>query len=92
MFKRQRRLPIDEIVSRGKIIYDEKIRSQVEPENIDKIVAIDVENGDFAIADESLEACQVLIDRNPDCQIYCHRIGHIAVERLGWFGDTREKR
>jgi hypothetical protein len=92
MFKRQRRLPMDEIVSRGKQIYDEKIRSQVDPANIDRIVAIDVESGDFAVADESLAACQLLIDRNPDSQIYIHRIGHFAVDRLGGACDTREKR
>jgi hypothetical protein len=91
MIKRQRRYPIDEIARRGTELYETKIRPLVQPDNDGRILAIDIESGEYAVADESLEACQVLIDKNPDAQIWSLRIGYVAV---GGFGGavSREKR
>jgi hypothetical protein len=90
MHTRKRRYPIDEIARRGTEIYETKIRSSVEAANMGRILAVDVDSGDYAIADENLDACQSLIAKNPDAQIWSLRIGHIAVEKIGG-GDTRVK-
>ena len=91
MFKRQRRYPMEEIARRGTELYESKIRPLVEAGNDGRILCIDIESGEYAVADEGLAASQVLIDKNPDAQIWSLRIGHIAVERFGFY-DTREKR
>jgi len=55
----------------------------VERENHGRIVAIDIETGDYELADDTLGACQALIARRSDAQIWCVRVGHRAVERFG---------
>ena len=63
----------------------------MQPGNDGRILAIDIESGDYAIADEALDACQILIAKNPGAQLWSLRIGFVAV---GGFGGavTREKR
>lgn len=75
----------------GTELYEKKIRPLVEEGNFGRLVVIDVESGDYAVADESLEAADVLIARNHDAQLWCVRIGHFAVDKFGGV-DTREKR
>jgi hypothetical protein len=91
MLKRQRRYSSDDLARRGGELYESKIRPVVEAENIGRILCIDIESGDYALADEPREATMELIDKNPDAQIWCLRIGHIAVDKFAG-GDTREKR
>jgi hypothetical protein len=52
-------LPKEEIASRGKAIYQTQIQSQVEPSYLGKIVAIDINTGEFAIGDNSLHASDI---------------------------------
>ena len=91
MIKRQFRYSTEEFARRGTELYESKIRALVESDNIGRILAIDIESGEYAVADETIEACQALFDKNPDAQIWILRIGYIAVERMG-FQETREKR
>jgi hypothetical protein len=91
MGQRHPRYSSEEFARRGTEIYESKLRALVQPGNDGRILAIDIESGDYAIADEVLEAAQTLIDNNPDAQIWCLRIGHLAVDKMG-AGDTREKR
>ncbi len=91
MLKRQPRYSPEEAGQRGTELYESKIRPLVESGNIGRILCIDIESGDYAVGDNKLDTAQVLIDKNPDAQIWCLLIGHIAVDKFG-FGDTREKR
>ena len=84
MTKRQPRYTKDELTRLGTEIYENKIRPIVEAANHGRLLAIDIETGDFEIGDETLKVCQPLIDRNPDAQIWCLRIGHRAVGRMGF--------
>lgn len=90
MFNRQPRYSMDEFKRRGTELYENKIRQLVEPGNLGRLLCIDIESGEYAIGDDALVAAQTLIDKNPDSQIWCLRIGHLAVEKFG-FGDTRER-
>jgi hypothetical protein len=91
MFKRQPRYSSDEFERRATELYETKIRSQVEAGTIGPKVCIDFESGDYAVADEGLEAAQILIDKNPDVQIWCKRIGYVASTGHGCRPE-REKR
>ena len=56
---------------------------QVEESNHGKIVAIDIETGDFELANDTITASNRLLERNPDAQIWRIRIGHKGVHRFG---------
>lgn len=80
---RQPRYSMEEHVRRGEEIYEQQVRPQVEAENVGKIVAIDIETGDYAVAESVLSASNNLLARLPDAQIWCVRIGYSAVHRFG---------
>ena len=73
---------MEEFARRGDEIYA-KIRSQVEPGNIGRIVAIDIETGEYAVADDTKSSCDQLFARIPDPQIFCIRIGYRSVHQFG---------
>ena len=91
MIKRQFRYSADEAGRRGTELYENKIRPLVEAGNTGRFLAIDIESGDYAVADERYDAAKVLIDKNPDAQIWCLRIGYVAAASFGG-GNTREKK
>jgi hypothetical protein len=91
MFKRQPRYSMEEVERRGTELYETKIRPLVHDRNIGRMLCIDIESGDYAVADEGLDAAQVLIDKNPDAQIWALRIGYVAVYGFGG-SPEREKR
>jgi hypothetical protein len=84
----QRRYSKEEMARRGQEFYESGIRQQVEAGNVGKIVAIDIETGDFEVSDDTLIASDRLLERNPDAQTWFIRIGHRGVHRFGWHGVT----
>jgi hypothetical protein len=88
MAVRQPRYSKEEFSRRGKELYESQIRSQVEADNHGKIVAIDIESGDFEVDEDTLVASDRLLLRHPDAQTWFMRIGHRAVHTLGWHGST----
>ncbi|MBW4692731.1 MAG: hypothetical protein KME27_13315 [Lyngbya sp. HA4199-MV5] len=82
--QRRPRYSKEEFTQRGNALYESKIRLQVEPNHRNKIVAIDIETGEFEIGDDSLSAADRLFQRLPDAQPWCVRIGTGPVHRLGF--------
>jgi hypothetical protein len=91
MAVRQRRYSKEELAQRGQALYDSGIRQQVEARNEGKIIAIDIETGDFEISEDTLIASDRLLERNPDAQTWFIRIGHRGVHRFGWHGLTAKE-
>lgn len=83
MAVRQRRYSKEELARRGQELYESGIRQQVEAENDGKIVAIDIETGDFEVDETVMGATDQLFDRLPDAQPWTLRIGHSAVYHFG---------
>jgi hypothetical protein len=73
----------EEFARRGTEIYERDIRPKVEADNYGKVVAIDIETGEYAIGDTILEAAHSIRDRKPDAQLWGVRVGHRAMHRLG---------
>ena len=73
----------EEHARRGTAMYEQRVRSQVEADHRGKIVAVDVDTGDFEVAQDTLSASQGLLVRHPNAQIWCVRIGYPAVHRFG---------
>ncbi len=83
MAVRQPRYSKEEFARRGDEIYESQVRPQVEAGNHGKIVAIDIETGAFAVADDLLAASKRLLVRFPDAQTWFVRIAHLAVDHFG---------
>ena len=73
---RSRDLSDEEIVARGQAIYESRLKRRLEPEEAGKFIAVAVEDGDYEVADTSLEADQLLRKRHPDAVFYVNRIGY----------------
>ncbi|MGL5939696.1 MAG: hypothetical protein ACRC2S_04810 [Waterburya sp.] len=84
---RQPRYSKEEFARRGDEIYQSQVHQQVEKGNHGKIVAINIETGDFEVDKSEIAACDRLEARNPDAQIWIIRIGSRHVRRFG--GCTR---
>ncbi len=72
----------EEFARRGDEIYQSQVRTQVEEGNYGKIVAINIETGAFELANDTIVASDRLLERVPDAQIWCIRIGHKGVHRF----------
>lgn len=83
MTARQPRYSKEEFAHRGQALYAECVRPQVERGNRGRIVAIDIETGEFEVGDDAVTACGRLLARCPDAQPWCVRIGHRAMHRFG---------
>ncbi len=82
------RFPSDEIARRGRALYDEKIRAEVEEGNFGKIVVIDIETGEYEIGDNTkddsvLELAHRMLAKHPDAALYMMRVGYKGVGRIG---------
>jgi hypothetical protein len=86
MSVRQPRLSKEEHARLGADIYERRIRHQVEAGNHGRIVAIDIDSGEFVVADRTVDAAQELLGRCPEAQIWFVRIGHQGVHRFGSAG------
>jgi hypothetical protein len=66
----------------GKIadrLYENSIRAKVElPENIGKMVIIDIETGDYEVDKNGLQAAKSLDARHENTRLFGIRIGHNA--------------
>ena len=83
MTVRQRRYSKEEIARRGQELYEAQIRAKIEAENLNRIVAIDIETGAFEVADNVLTATNTLFTKYPDAQPWVIRIGHRSVYHFG---------
>lgn len=83
MAVRQPRYSKEEFAQRGDALYESQIRSQIEEGNSGKIVAIDLETGDFEMDASEIAACDRLEARHPEAQIWIVRIGSRHIRRFG---------
>lgn len=74
----------EEVSKRGQEWYNQQIRPLIEsPENIGKIVVIDIETGDYEIDSDGLTANKRALAKHPDGAFYGVRVGYEAVESFG---------
>ncbi len=72
----------EEIVQRGKEIYERDIRLLVEEGNEGRVVAIDVLTGEFELADDAITSAGQLRARAPEAVIFVLRVGYPALHRI----------
>jgi hypothetical protein len=73
----------EDIARRGKECYA-SLREQVEvSSNIGKLIAIDLETGDYEIGEDLLVISHRLKSRHPNAEMWAERIGFNAVYTVG---------
>ncbi len=72
-----------EIVSRGRALYDQKIRAQVEAQNVGQYLVLDIETGAYEIAADHLTAAERAQAKRPDAPLFGMRIGYPTIGRIG---------
>ena len=73
----------EETAQRGDEIYERAIRPNVETTHYGKVVAIDIDTESYIIADNALAASESLLKQYPKAEIWCVRVGHRALHRIG---------
>lgn len=74
----------EEIAQSGKELYQQHLRTQVETvDNIGKIIAIDLNTGNYEIDKDLLAACDRLKAKYPHAVIWAERVGYDAVYAIG---------
>ena len=78
------RRPREEVVRLGKEIYERDILPQVKSDHFGEYVAIDVETGDWAIANTTRAAVERLRMQCPNAvDVLCERVGYRALRTFG---------
>jgi hypothetical protein len=78
----------EEFARRGNEIYDRDILPKLKPEDNGKLIAIDIETGDYELDRDLLMASDRLAVRHPDAQIWVRRVGSSYVYRFGGYRRT----
>lgn len=78
-------LSYEEVGKIAEQLYQNSIRAAVEtPENIGKMVIIDIETGDYSVDENGLKAADYLYEKNPLARLFGIRIGYkVAVSFCG---------
>jgi len=79
----QRRYPKEEFARRGDAMYESAVKPHLKPADEGRFVAVDIETGEYEIADDLLEASDKLHARLPQAQPWVVRVGSRYVLRIG---------
>ena len=71
-----------EIVKRGQERYEREISAKVEAHQ-GKMLALDVDSGEYALGDDSLSALDRLQAKAPDAPVYLLRVGFPTAVQIG---------
>jgi hypothetical protein len=77
------RLSSEETVRRGKAIYEERIREQVEPAHKGEYLVINVETGEYEMDQEHIAAWNRAAEKHPGASLFGMRVGYPTVGRIG---------
>ena len=80
----------EQLCSLGNKIYQDQIRDLVEPQEIGKYIAIDIESADFELANDLLTASRILRERRPQSVRFGARVGYPSAFRAGWRGHSTD--
>lgn len=69
--------------ARGDAWYESTIKPGLKPEDEGKFVAVDVETGEYGIAEDELEAIDLLHARRPGALVRLRRVGSSWTHKFG---------
>lgn len=83
MSSTERRHSLDELARLGEQIFDQQVRPTLQPSDVGKYVAIDVDSGDFEIDGDDYSAVMRLRARKPAADMWLMRAGYPTTCRIG---------
>lgn len=81
----QNTLSPEQLAEKGQKIYNEKLKSILEPDKKGKFVVIEVESGDYFVADTVLEAVQEAQKKYPNKVFHTIKIGYEGIFKMGTY-------
>jgi hypothetical protein len=78
----------EEFARRGDALYEEVVRPTLKTKDKGRLVALDIDSGEFEIGDDQLAICHRLRDRFPEAQIWMVRVGSRYVHKFGGRGRS----
>lgn len=82
MSKLETKYSKEEMAKLGDEIYEKKIRPEVESKYQNKVVAIDIETGDYAIGNNAIEASKELSKLHKVKDVWFVRVGHPTLYKM----------
>jgi hypothetical protein len=79
---------VSSLARQGEEIYDREIRPRLGPEDHGKVVAIEVETGDYEIARDEIAADDRLRARHPQASFWFRKVGSRHFYRFGHHCST----
>lgn len=73
----------EEVVRRGREVYERGIRAKVEPEHDGEFVVVDVVTGSHEVAADGITAARRLRERNREAVLCFLRVGRPTAYRIG---------
>ena len=73
----------DETIARGRKVYEEQLRSRLEPERTGHFVAIEPESGRYFLSDIGTGALIEALAAMPDGLFYLARVGYSTADSFG---------
>ena len=81
-------VPEEEIVPRGREIYESRIRPELKPGDEGAFVVVEVESGDYEVSKDEEEAFARAEAKHPDAVFFFTRVGpegiHVPAHRIGF--------
>ena len=78
----------EEVIAAGQKLYEEKIRSTVEtPENVGKMLTLDVETGEYSISADPVDTILDLKQKRPLSRLFTLKIGYCSGVSFGSIDD-----
>lgn len=75
----------DQVAAKGEEIYQEKLKTMLEPSNNGKFVAIEVVSGEHFVGSTILEAVALARKKYPNRLLHTIKVGYEGVYKLGRF-------
>ncbi|MXW35621.1 MAG: hypothetical protein F4X26_11935 [Chloroflexi bacterium] len=73
----------EETARLGRELYERDIEPQLDASRTNSFVAVDIDSGEWTIAERDIDACDALYARRPDAvNVYVARLGHRVAVRM----------
>ena len=74
-----------DLIDKARRIYDERLKSELEPDHNGEILAVEVESGDYFLGDSAIEAYDKAVKKHPGRKFAFLRVGAEATYTVGTF-------
>jgi hypothetical protein len=72
----------EEVAKIGQELYERKIKPLIPAGNEERVVALDINSGEFELADDALTSAERLHARVPGAVVYVVRVGYSYLHRI----------